>query len=122
MTEQATATKASLDRLVQLVDGAAQTITRLQAENMAQRASMAELQMQLQAVQAQLDGKAARIEALEAEIQGFAVLKADAEWCRWFRRKYGQSTFYTHIQNAHRAENPVGSAGVIAIPTRALAI
>lgn len=122
MTEQAEATQTNLDRLVQLVDRAAQTIARLQAENIAQRASMAELKAQLQAAQSELEGKAGRIEALEAEVQSFAALKADAEWCRWFRRKYGQSTFYTHIENAYREENLGDSASIIAIPTRVLAV
>jgi cell division protein FtsB len=89
MTQEKTQQQASrengnaLDKLVALVEKAGRAIETLQATNAAQ---------------------AARIAELESSI---AALKDDAEWSRWFRAKYGASTFYTYIEREHRSEHAV---------------
>lgn len=80
----------TLDDLLRVVESAARTIEHLQAAN-------ASLTRQL--------------EELE---KSEAALREDAEWCRWFKNRYGTSTFFAHIereyQQTQRGDKPAPPA------------
>lgn len=106
MTQHEHSGDITLEDLLALVEKAVGTIERLQAAN----ANLTErLRVQTavaQEVTEELVNTAAQIQALE---QAASALRKDAEWCRWFKGKYGGanfSTFYWHIEKEYRAEHP----------------
>lgn len=101
----------TLDDLLELVESAARTIERLQAANAVLARQMQACESAADAVASDAESKARQIAELE---QSQAALRRDAEWCRWFRNKYGASTFYSHIerefQNERREDAQPGDA------------
>lgn len=99
MDTQACTTGGGLENLLALVEKAVGVIERLQAENEA-------LTMQLRLQEAELKQTSRQIGELE---HAAAMLRKDAQWCRWFRNRYGGpnfSTFFLHIENEYFAEHP----------------
>jgi len=98
LTQQEGRKGITLDDLLERVEAAARAIEHLRAAN-------ADLARQLRATeaaaQADAQDKSRKIEALEQEL---AALRHDAAWCRWFRNKYQDSTFYSHIERDFRKE------------------
>jgi hypothetical protein len=87
--------KVTLDDLLALVDKATQAIERLHSENAYLLRQVHEYKAASAAAAAELATQKNRIQAMErAE---FALMK-DAQWCKWFRNKYGDSTFFSHIE------------------------
>ncbi|RZI44459.1 hypothetical protein EGT07_03305 [Herbaspirillum sp. HC18] len=101
MVQQEGNRNVTLDDLLKLVETAATTIERLQAENAALSHQLRECEASAQGAIADAQEKAARIEALE---QTEAALRLDAEWSRWFRNKYKTSTFLSHIERDFRID------------------
>lgn len=103
----------SLDDLLRIVDTAAHTIERLQAVNASLVRQIRGCESAAQAAIEDAGNKALQIEELE---KSDAILREDAKWCRWFKNKYGASTFFSHIereyQNDHRGQNLPGDAGI----------
>jgi len=91
----------TLDDLLRIVDTAARTIERLQAVNASLMQQIRECESAVQAAADDADNKARQIEELE---KSEAMLREDAEWCRWFKNKYSASTFYSHIEREYQAE------------------
>jgi hypothetical protein len=103
MDQQVEHTEVTLDKLVALVEKAAQTIERLQGANATLATRLEQSNAQIAAAQARLQEQAERIHELQA---AHAREASDAHWCRWFRGKYANSTFYVHIQTAYREDFP----------------
>jgi chemotaxis regulatin CheY-phosphate phosphatase CheZ len=101
----------TLDDLLKIVESAASTIERLQAVNASLIEKIRDVESAAERAAADAEAKSRQMEELE---KSEAALREDAEWCRWFRDKYGSSTFFSHIereyQHAHHPENPAGSA------------
>jgi hypothetical protein len=101
----------TLDDLLRIVDTAAHTIERLQAVNASLMRQIRDCEFAAQAAVEEADNKAQQIEELE---KSEAALREDAKWCRWFKNKYGTSTFFSHIereyQNDHRRQDPSDEA------------
>jgi chromosome segregation ATPase len=91
----------TLDDLLRIVDTAARTIERLQAVNASLMQQIRECESAAQAAADDADSKARQIDELE---KSEAMLREDAEWCRWFKNKYSASTFYSHIEREYQAE------------------
>ena len=108
--EQQDHSEVTLDKLVALTERAAQAIERLQLENAGLAALLEQREMQAAAAQAQLQAQALRIRELEAMHER---LSNEAHWCRWFRGKYAESTFYGHIETAYRTDFPAPAARVL---------
>ena len=87
--------KITLDDLLALVDKATQVIERLHSENASLLHQAHEYQAASAAAAAELATQKNRIHAME---QAEFALTKDAQWCRWFRNKYGDSTFFSHIE------------------------
>lgn len=111
MTQQEGNKDVTLDDLLRIVESAARTIERLQAVNASLMQQMREAESAAQQAAADAETKARHIEDLE---KSEAALREDAEWCRWFKNKYGSSTFFSHIereyQHTHRTEEPASRA------------
>ena len=109
MTQEEGNKDITLDDLLRIVDTAAHTIERLQAVNASLMRQMRECESAAQAAAKDSEDKARQIEELE---KSEAALREDAQWCRWFKNKYGNSTFFSHIereyQNAQRAQDLSG--------------
>jgi len=108
----------TLDDLLDIVETAARAIERLQAANVSLARQMRECESAAHAATSDAQSKARQIEELE---KSEAALRKDAEWCRWFRNKYGASTFFSHIEREylcdHRAENShEGGASTASVP------
>lgn len=102
MVQDAVNKEITLDDLLRIVDTAAQTIERLQAVNASLMRQIRECESAAQAAVVEADDKARQIEELE---KSEAVLREDAQWCRWFKNKYGASTFYSHIEREYQADH-----------------
>lgn len=106
MTQQEHSGDITLEDLLALVEKAVGTIERLQAANDTLTERLRRQTAVAQEVTEELVNTATQIQALE---QAAAALRKDAEWCRWFKGKYGGanfSTFYWHIEKEYRAEHP----------------
>lgn len=103
MEQQAEQPGILLEELVRLTERAADTIEQLQRENAALAAQLEQTVTRLASAGAETAALIRRVQDLEAAQQGLA---RDAHWCRWFRGKYAESTFYMHIQAAYLAEFP----------------
>ena len=88
MTQQQGNKDVTLDDLLRIVESAARTIERLQAVNTS-------LMQQIR----DAETKARQLDELE---KSEAALREDAEWCRWFKGKYGASTFFSHIEREYQ--------------------
>ncbi len=75
-----------LDDLVSLVEKAAGAIERMQEK---------------------IDGQHRHIKELE---QAGAELEKEVEWSRWFRRKYGNTIFFSAIEKAYRDDHSAQGA------------
>ncbi|NEX60531.1 hypothetical protein [Noviherbaspirillum galbum] len=132
MTDEQQRAAMTLEGMVALVEQAARTIERLQTENTALKARLAEIEnaaaaaaaiapavaseapvpapaaapvpapAEDEALQARQAEQAQRLQEAEQHIQ---ELRRDAEWFRWFHRKYSDSTFYHHIERIFAAEH-----------------
>ncbi|TFW02981.1 hypothetical protein E4K72_13255 [Oxalobacteraceae bacterium OM1] len=101
------AADVTLEKLVTLIEKASQAIDRLQYENAQLHAQLQQREAQAAAATAQMQASALRVRELEAAHERLA---ADAHWCRWFRGKYADSTFYGHIETAYRVDFPAPDA------------
>ena len=101
MVQDAVNKEITLDDLLRIVDTAARTIERLQAVNASLMQQIRECESAAQAAADDADKKAHQIEELE---KSEALLREDAEWCRWFKNKYSASTFFSHIEREYQAE------------------
>ena len=106
-TEGHSLADVTLENLVALIERASQAIDRLQYENAQLHAQLQQREAQTAAATAQLQASAMRVKELEAAHERLAT---DAHWCRWFRGKYADSTFYGHIETAYRADFPMPEA------------
>ena len=97
----------TLDDLLKIVESAARTIERLQAVNASLRQQMRDAESAAQQAAADAEDKARQIEELE---HSEAVLREDAEWCRWFKNKYGNSTFFTHVEREYQQDHHTHAA------------
>lgn len=88
----------TLDDLLRLVESAARRIECLQAENAALVQQVRDAESAAQQARADAQEKARQLEELE---QAEAALRMDAEWSRWFKGRYGESTFYAHIEREY---------------------
>lgn len=95
----------TLDDLLGLVESAARTIERLQAVNASLMQQMRDAETVAQRATADAENKARRIEELE---QAEAALREDAKWCRWFKDRYGASTFFSHIEREYQQTHGAG--------------
>ncbi|OWW18653.1 hypothetical protein [Noviherbaspirillum denitrificans] len=98
MTQKESNKDITLDDLLKIVETAACTIERLQAVNASLKQQMRDAETAAQQAAADAESKARQIEELE---QSEAVLREDAEWCRWFKNKYGNSTFFNHVEREY---------------------
>jgi hypothetical protein len=89
----------TLDDLLGLVESAACTIERLQAMNASLMQQIRDAETAAQHAAADAENKAHQIEELE---KAEAALREDAEWCRWFKGRYGASTFFSHIEREYQ--------------------
>ncbi|WP_420475551.1 hypothetical protein [Noviherbaspirillum sp. ST9] len=98
----------TLDDLLELVESAARTIERLQAVNASLTQQVRDAETAAQRAVSDAEDKARQLEAME---KADAALREDAEWCRWFKERYGASTFFSHIereyQQTHGTVDPV---------------
>lgn len=105
MTQDEDKKDITLDDLLKVVEAAARTIERLQAANATLKQQMRDYEAAMQAAAEDAEIKSRQIEALQ---KSEAALREEAEWSRWFRNKYSQSTFIAHIErdfeNRHRTQ------------------
>ena len=94
----------TLDDLLRIVESAAQTIERLQAVNATLVQQMRDAESAAELASADAESKARQIDELE---QSEAALREDAAWCRWFKNKYGTSTFFSHIEREYQSTQRV---------------
>lgn len=99
MVQDEVGKEITLDDLLRIVDTAANTIERLQAVNASLMRQLRECESAAQEAAEDADSKALQIEELE---KSEAVLREDAQWCRWFKNKYGNSTFFSHIEREYQ--------------------
>jgi len=97
----------TLDDLLRIVESAARTIERLQAVNATLMQQMRDAESAAQMASADAESKARQIDELE---QSEAALREDAAWCRWFKNKYGASTFFSHIEREYQSTQRVDEA------------
>lgn len=100
MTQQDGNKDVTLDDLLRIVESAARTIERLQAVNASLMQQMRDAESAAQQAASDAEIQARQIAALE---HSEAALREDAEWCRWFRDKYGASTFFSHIEREYQS-------------------
>lgn len=93
----------TLDDLVGLVENAIRTIERLQSENAFLARQLNEAETAADVAMAEADCKARQIEELA---QSGNALKLEAQWYRWFCKKYSNSTFFTFIEKEYRHDHP----------------
>lgn len=99
-------TDVTLEDLLALVEKAVGAIERLQDANATLTARLHAQTSATQVATAELEHTALQIEELE---RAAAALRKDAQWCRWFRNKYGGanfSSFFWHIEREYLAEHP----------------
>lgn len=96
-------TNITLDDLLGLVETAIHSIERLQTENAFLARQLHESENAASKATARAEHLATRIEELE---NTQSALKTEAEWRVWFRKKYGKSTFFTHIEKEYEEEHP----------------
>lgn len=108
--QEAAPKDVTLDDLLEVVESAALAIERLQAVNAVLMGQMRDCVSAAQTAAADARSRESQLEELARSGE---ALREDAEWCRWFRNKYGASTFFAHIereyQNARMAAS--GDAG-----------
>lgn len=97
----------TLDDLLGLVESAARTIERLQAVNATLTQQVRDAETAAQHAAADAEHKAQQIEELE---KAEASLRNDAEWCRWFKDRYGASTFFSHIEREYQQTHGTGDS------------
>ena len=98
----------TLDNLVGLVEKAARIVDHLQRENAVLVDDLKDHQTALQSATMKTTLQAARIQALESEIE---QMRQDAQWCRWFHAKYHNSTFFGHIEREYAASQAQAEPG-----------
>lgn len=106
MNNQSHNTDVTLEDLLALVEKAVGAIERLQNANATLTEHLRAQTTAAQAATAELEHTALQIEELE---RAAAALRKDAQWCRWFRNKYGGanfSSFFWHIEREYLAEHP----------------
>lgn len=106
MNNQSRHTDVTLEDLLALVEKAVGAIERLQNANATLTARLRAQTTATEAATAELEHTALQIEELE---HAAAALRKDAQWCRWFRHKYGGanfSSFFWHIEREYLAEHP----------------
>lgn len=96
-------TNITLDDLLGLVETAIGTIERLQTENAFLARQLHESEDAANRAAVEANSMAAHIKELERTA---AALKTNAEWRIWFIRKYGTSTFFTHIEKEYLQDHP----------------
>lgn len=101
MAQQEDNKDITLNDLLELVDTAARAIERLQSANASLAKQMRECESVARAAVIDAESKSRQIEELE---QSEAALRRDAEWCRWFKNKYGSATFFSHIEREYLNE------------------
>lgn len=110
MTKEEGNKDITLDDLLKVVESAARTIERLQAVNASLMQQVRDCESAAEQAAADAETRSRQVEELE---KSEAALREDAEWCRWFKNKYGSSTFFSHIereyQHTHREGDPSGS-------------
>ena len=89
----------TLDDLLRVVESAARTIERLQAANASLTRQIHELESAAERAASDAQSKARQLDELE---KSEAALREDAEWCRWFKNRYGASTFFAHIEREYQ--------------------
>ena len=99
MTQEEGNKNITLDDLLGLVESAARTIERLRAVNVTLKQQMRDAESAAQRVAADAESKARQLEELKKTT---AALREDAEWCRWFKDRYGASTFFSHIEREYQ--------------------
>lgn len=97
----------TLDDLLGLVESAARTIERLQAMNASLMQQIRDAETAAQRAAADAENKARQLEEME---KTEAALRADAEWCRWFKDRYGASTFFSHIEREYQQTHGAGDS------------
>jgi hypothetical protein len=102
MNEEQRPADVTLDSMVALVEQAVRTIERLQKENTALKARLQAQEAQALSAAAEVHAHAHRLQEAQQRIE---ALIQDAEWSRWFHRKYSESTFYSHIERIFAAEH-----------------
>lgn len=107
MTQQDGNKDVTLDDLLRIVESAARTIERLQAVNATLMQQMRDAESAAQLATADAESKAQQIDELE---RSEAALREDAEWCRWFKNKYGASTFFSQIEREYQSTQRVDEA------------
>jgi hypothetical protein len=114
MNEEQRRPNVTLDSMVALVEQAVRTIDRLQKENDALKARLGACESEASAAVAQFNAQSSRLQEVELRM---STLIQDAEWTRWFQRKYSDSTFYNHIERVFAEEHglpmPPERAGVM---------
>lgn len=95
----------TLDDLLGLVESAARTIERLQAVNASLMQQMRDAETAAQRAAADAESKTRQLDELE---KNEAALREDAEWCRWFKERYGASTFFSHIEREYQQTHGAG--------------
>lgn len=108
MTQRPGDKDVSSDLLLAAIERAAAVIERLQRENAALAGRMREYEAAAGSAAEALARRDGRIRELE---QSAAALKKDADWCRWFRRRYGDSTFFSHIEREYQSVHADGGDG-----------
>ena len=98
----------TLDNLVGLVEKAARIVDHLQRENAVLVDDLKDHQTALQSATMKTALQAARIQALESEIE---QMRQDAQWWRWFHAKYHNSTFFGHIEREYAASRTQAELG-----------
>lgn len=102
----------TLDDLVGLVENAIRTIERLQSENAFLARQLNEAEAATDTAMAEADCKARQIEKLA---QAGNALKLEAQWYRWFCKKYSNSTFFTFIEKEYLHDHPETNQPVASI-------
>jgi FtsZ-binding cell division protein ZapB len=102
MNEEQRRPNVTLDSMVALVEQAVRTIDRLQKENDALKARLGAYEAEANAAAAQFNAQSNRLQEVELRM---SALIQDAEWTRWFQRKYSDSTFYNHIERVFAEEH-----------------
>lgn len=97
----------TLDDLLELVESAARTIEDLRAVNASLVQQVREAETAAQRAAADAESKAQQLEERE---KTDAALREDAEWCRWFKNRYGASTFYSHIEREYQQLHGAGDS------------
>jgi chromosome segregation ATPase len=97
--QMASHAKASeLDAERQRREALEQSVAALKAENAALTKQVQEAQMAVHAKASELDIRRQRIHVLD---QSIAALRKDAEFGQWMRSKFGNSSFFNHIEKLY---------------------